>query len=463
MRQSIPHGGAGRAFRRGRSRAPWLLCAAATLVLAGCGTGTAPHPLAGETAHGAAKGPIDLSIYTYMPLASPAAATLFSGLIAGFERSHPNVHVTTDTPATASSLFASLQQDVTAGNVPDVAQVTWDALDYAVSQFGAQDLGAVVGGSALSTEWGGPYPYAPAVIRLGVVSGRTYVVPWTLSTPVLFYNASLFRQAGLDPAHPPTTWAQVESDALAIRSKTAANGFANGCLGQAASPFDWCAQAIVDSAGGGTVSANGKKVTFNAPGNVTAMQEMQNLAKSGAMADFTAPQELAEFGSGKLGMILNTSIYQATLLKGAAGHFDVRDTGLPSFGSRPATPTPSGSGLAILTKDHAKQQAAWELIKYLTSPSSITQITENIGYPPVRPSLATAPQYLGSWAKTSSLVDANIAQLGHIVPQRAYPGPNFAQIELDFVNATQGIAFGGESPKSALDRLQSQAASLVRQ
>jgi len=434
-----------------------LIVVAAMLSLAGCTGGGR------EAVSASPHRSVDLSIYTYMPLASPAADSLFAGFVADFERSHPNVHITTMKPATTASIFASLQQDISAGNVPDVAQVTWDELRYVVSQLGAQDLDTIVGADALRAEWGGPYPYSQAVTRLGVVNGKTYVVPWTVSTPILFYNANLFRQAGLDPTHPPTTWAQVKSDALTIKAKTGANGVATGCLGQAAVPFDWCAQAIVDSAGGGVVSADGRRVTFNTSANVAALQEMQDLARSGAMVDLTAPQEVAEFGSGKLGMLLTTAIYQATLLQEAAGHFDVLATGLPSFASRPATPTPSGSGLAILTRDRARQEAAWELIQYLTSPSSLTQITKRIGYVPLRPSLAKAPEYLGSWAKTSSLVDVNIAQLSHIVPQRSYPGSHFAQIELDFVNATEAIVFGGESARSALDQLQSVASSLGSQ
>jgi multiple sugar transport system substrate-binding protein len=47
------------------------------------------------------------------------------------------------------------------------------------------------------------------VTRLGVVNGDIYGIPWTLSTPVLFYNTDLFKAAGLNPQSPPTTWSQV--------------------------------------------------------------------------------------------------------------------------------------------------------------------------------------------------------------------------------------------------------------
>ena len=40
-------------------------------------------------------------------------------------------------------------------------------------------------------------------------NGRLYGLPWVQGSRVLYYNKALFRQAGLDPSQPPTTWAEL--------------------------------------------------------------------------------------------------------------------------------------------------------------------------------------------------------------------------------------------------------------
>jgi len=41
-------------------------------------------------------------------------------------------------------------------------------------------------------------------------NGKMLSLPWNASTGVLFYNKEAFRQAGLDPEHPPRTWPELE-------------------------------------------------------------------------------------------------------------------------------------------------------------------------------------------------------------------------------------------------------------
>ncbi|EAM8615962.1 extracellular solute-binding protein [Salmonella enterica] len=38
--------------------------------------------------------------------------------------------------------------------------------------------------------------------------GRTYYIPWSVSTQMMIYNKALFSEAGLDPEHPPETWSE---------------------------------------------------------------------------------------------------------------------------------------------------------------------------------------------------------------------------------------------------------------
>jgi multiple sugar transport system substrate-binding protein len=102
-------------------------------------------------------------------------------------------------------------------------------------------------------------------------------VPYVFSTPTLFYNADLFRNAGLDPDRPPTTWAEVKQYGLQIKQRTGKLGIDIGCLGT----FDWCFQALVLSNGGRVLSEDRSPLTFGEPASVEAVAMWQDLVKSG--------------------------------------------------------------------------------------------------------------------------------------------------------------------------------------
>jgi multiple sugar transport system substrate-binding protein len=407
---------------------------------------------------------VTLNLVTYLPLISSGANTTLNSLISGFEAAHPNIKVVPQTAsaATGAGVTATVQQDEAAGNTPDVIQTGMDMVNYlATGGLGGQDLNKIVGDQQLAAEWGGKYPYPRALQVLGQVNGDQYSIPWTLSTPVLFYNATLFQKAGLNPKDPPKTWAQVEQDAATIKKATGAAGISD-CAAGGGSAVDWCTQSMIRSDGGNVLSFNGKQLTWTEPQTVAAVQELGALGSSGAMVNISAAQSVQEFGSGQLAMVLNSSAEQSALLSAIQGHGTMLDAPVPGFGKMPAIPTNSGSGLSILSKSSLQQRAAWELIKYFTSPAAYTQITENIGYAPLRVSLANAPQYLESWAHDQNLVEANLQQLKVLAPWEDYPGPNFGQIEQLLENAVSAVAFQGQSAKSALAAAQQQADGLLK-
>lgn len=422
-------------------------------VRAGAASATAPVP---------ASTKVSLTFESYILSEGAGPSAALGQLISQFEARHPNIHVTAQPPSGGvTSAVASVQKEAAVGQTPDVAQETFDGLNFLVHGLDAVNLTKAVGRAGIDATLGGADPMIPAVRTLGNLDGSTYGIPWTLSTPMVFYNADLFDRAGLDPSTPPTTWAQVLTDAEKIKSATGADGLSNGCAGTQASGYDWCLQAILDSNGGGTANASGTKVTFDSSANVAALEEMQALSRAGVMPNLTETQSITEFAQGKLAMILNSSALMAVLLNSAADHFTVDAAKLPAFGAKASVPTNSGSALFIFSKDRTKQRAAWELVQYLTSPAAETVITKQIGYPPLRPALLTDAAYLGSWAHSATLLAPNMAQLQHIKPWLSYSGASYLQVETLLMNAVSNIIWQGANPKSALSQAQSQAKGLL--
>ena len=52
------------------------------------------------------------------------------------------------------------------------------------------------------------------------VSGRHYSMPFNSSTPLLYYNKSLFKKAGLDPEKPPVTFDEVVAVSRKLKAES---------------------------------------------------------------------------------------------------------------------------------------------------------------------------------------------------------------------------------------------------
>ena len=86
----------------------------------------------------------------------------------------------------------------------------------------------------------------PALHANAVVDGELYGVPFHNSTPLLYYNVDHFKEAGLDPAKPLRTWAE-----LADIAKKLTKGDRHGFLMPAGYDYlGWLMEALSLSNGG---------------------------------------------------------------------------------------------------------------------------------------------------------------------------------------------------------------------
>ena len=86
--------------------------------------------------------------------------------------------------------------------------------------------GAIVPVHQLMQEQGAafdPQAYLPAVVGYYTdTSGNMLSLPFNSSTPIVYYNKTMFEKAGLDPNTPPRTWAELEEFSTKIRYSGAA-------------------------------------------------------------------------------------------------------------------------------------------------------------------------------------------------------------------------------------------------
>ncbi len=398
--------------------------------------------------------PVTITFYNYNLASAGIGQEATKGLIADFMALNPLVTVEA-VPVPSNEMIARVQADTAARQPVDLAQMVFRDLDFIAGPLGAQALENIVPEAELAENFAGMNKNG---LQLGALDGKTYGLAYTFSTPVLFYNADLFRAAGLDPDQPPRTWDEVKAAALAINA-TGKQGF-NG-LFFATGSGTFLIQSVLMSNGGVVVSDDRKTLRYAEPETVEALAMLRDLRESGALPETDPNSATESMSAGNLGMYLTTSAQQRALVTAAKDKWELRAAPMPSFGEKPTRPTNSGSALFILAQDPVKQRAAWELMKYLTSAAGYTVITRDIGYLPLRAEVMEKPEYLGEWVKQNPMILPNLEQLSRLTPNRAFSGPKYRQVESAMMEAFEEVVYGTSDPAAVLADAQANGQALL--
>src|SRR6516225_6012708 len=216
-----------------------LLSAAAlaTAAAAGCSSSGSSPAAASSASPGSANFGVNAT-GTVDFWARTVSKTLAQKLASEFNATHPNLKVKL-TLTSINDDTTTLATSIRAGDPPDVVGLN----DIDMPTFTRN-------GSFLNlTKAIAKLPYAaslsPGHVGLGAYQSQEYGVPYWADLSVLWYNKQLFSRAGLDPNSPPTSYAQILSDAQAINKLgNGIHGFTfagdcQGCLGFTVQPGIW--------------------------------------------------------------------------------------------------------------------------------------------------------------------------------------------------------------------------------
>lgn len=377
-------------------------------------------------------------------------------LIDEFEAAHPSIHIEpVGTPA--AEIHTSVQAKAAAGEPPDVAQIGWSKFAFVLENLPYVPFEEVAPAGELDAHLAG---MAPAAVSMGELDGHLIGIPYTVSTPTMLINADLFREAGLDPAQPPATWAAAKEAAQAIVD-SGAQGIYVDAAGDAKS--DFLTQTLINSNGGSVMDAEGN-VTFDSPEAVEALAMLSDLTDSGAQPPVSESEAVALFEAGQLGMLVTSTALLAGLVSSTADQFELTTGGIPAFGTKPIGPTVSGAGVFVFSEDPAKRAAAWELVKFLTGDRGETIVTSKIGYLPMRPGLVDDPNALAPYFAEDPRLLPALQQLDHLVPYQVFPGPDGTRATQTLQDdAVAPIMLSGADPESTLAAVADEVRSLLGQ
>ena len=140
----------------------------------------------------------------------PQFTEYFNKTIAGFEAQNPGVKVRwVDVPW--SAMESKILGAVSAKTAPDVVNLNPDFASLLAGRNAWLDLDSRISEQVRST-------YLPNIWKSGVLDGKTFGIPWYLTTGVTIYNTDLFKKAGI--TKPPATYTELAQVAKQVKEKT---------------------------------------------------------------------------------------------------------------------------------------------------------------------------------------------------------------------------------------------------
>ncbi|MDP9836936.1 multiple sugar transport system substrate-binding protein [Neorhizobium huautlense] len=289
--------------------------------------------------------------------------------------------------------------------------------------------------------------FSDTILKLAQVNGKQVGLAFATSNPIMYYNADLVKAAGGNPDQPPKTWDEV----IALGAKIKALGNGVDSVDFRWQGDDWMFSALLFGAGGTMLSEDESKVAFNGPEGQKAFAVLDRLVKEAGMPVFTKAAGEQAFVAGKVGFAFQTTGALANTIKNVGGKFDLRTAEIPLLDPVNGKLPTGGNAVVILTKDEAKQDAAWKFAKFAAGPYGASVVVPGTGYVPNNELAAKSPEYLGDFYARNPLFQAGLKQMPRMIPWYAFPGSNGVRVTQTIVDNSSRVVDQSAKPEEALE------------
>jgi ABC-type glycerol-3-phosphate transport system substrate-binding protein len=379
------------------TRSAAAICAAVALAggaAAGCGSSNSGSPAS-------AAAPAKLTVWR-MGASVPSQVTWMNGIVAQFHKQYPQYKKTKVVvdwiPWTNRT--TDWTNAITSGKGgPDITELGNTDTPGVASQ------GMLANITTDVKAWSNGSDIIAGNLANDTISGSNYAVPWFGGVRGIWYRTDEFAKAGI--TSPPTTWAQLVSDAQLLMTKYP------GTYGLGA-PSDYT-NAIVSfiwGAGGQVaVQSGGKWVAeLNSPQSEAGIKFYADLlltdhvspSKYIGETELGAPGATSggtdeDFAKGTLDMYIDGPWAESSLTAVSTQYEkDWASFPIPSQnGPNPAPAFAGGSDLGVWAKSPNKT-AAWDLISVMDSPANATTFADLQGFFPEFTSSLSGGKYSGS-------------------------------------------------------------------
>ena len=409
----------------------------------------------GASAHAATE----LDLFFPVPVQGKLAVEM-QRLIDQFDQSHPDIHVTAVYTGSYDDTNLKTRAAIQAGHPPGAVIMSANFVrEYVINDAATSFDDLIAADGQTQVQFMGQF--WPALKLNATQDGHVYGVPFQNSTPLLYYSVDAFRDAGLDPDHPPVTWQDwVDAMRKLVRRDGSQTQRWGMMMPGTYDYLGWLTSALAMSNGGQYYNPDyGGEVYYTAPSTVGAVRFIDAMvhewhvmpegvtdANAVTSAFFQGRTAMMVLSTGSLGFVRDNmkTPYRVAFLPRSL-----------------VNAAPIGGASLIIPKGNSAERraAAWTLIKWLTSPEIAGGWSRFTGYFAPRIAAYDTPamkEYLAAHP------DAKVA-----LDQLAYARGWFATYDTVGVrkameDAVQAVLSGRAKPEAAMADAQRQADALMR-
>jgi sn-glycerol 3-phosphate transport system substrate-binding protein len=314
-----------------------------------------------------------------------------------------------------------------------------------------------------------PDAYLPAVLGYYVdAHGNLLSFPFNASTPILYYNKAMFREAGLDPNVAPRTWPELGAAAKKLRDRGVACGFTTSWPSwinvENLSAFHNLPLATKSNGFGGLDAA----LDFN---NSVVVRHVAQLAEwqTTKIFDYSGRAQSAEprFQNGECGIFIGSSATRADIK--ANSKFDVGYGMMPYWADVAGAPqnTIIGGATLWVLRDRPGEEykGVAKFFSFLSKPEVQAAWHQNTGYLPITRAAFELTRKQGFYDRNPG-ADISIEQITLKPPTENSKGLRLGSFVLirDVIDDELEQAFAGKkSAQAAMDSAVERGNRLLRQ
>jgi multiple sugar transport system substrate-binding protein len=376
---------------------------------------------------------ISFEVAEYSTLTVP----FWQNVVKNFEAANPTIHIDLTSMGWSQAQNSTVQQ-IAANDLPDLVNTATIWLPQWVNSGALQPISSSMLAPSTKAD------ILPALYNVAsLYKGKIWGLPIAAGTRALFYNKTLFKQAGLNPNDPPTTWAQMYSDALAIKQKTSAYGYAYEVSDQQA--FRYFGYLLIND--GGSLLTSSGKAAFASPAGVNALSFLVKADKAGLTPDPIANNLVnmeTLFKAGKIGMMIDDAYFFAEIPKGSIDYSVAQiPVGVPGV-----TPVNWGVTDVLVVSKNADAAALKPFLDYIYQTKIQGKFDENEGFTPLETSEVSLPAFNNPFDK----LFVKMTEVSRFDPF----SPDFSQLQVLLKTAEQEALLGKATPAAALATAASQ-------
>lgn len=296
-------------------------------------------------------------------------------LVERFEAANPGIDIEPVNVGNYGDAVVRLQAAAVSGDVPALAQIEITRYGLFAEAGALEDIGARIDADPAVVKDLRPYAREASLYK-----GRSYVLPFNVSNPLMYYNKDLFRAAGLDPEKAPADWDAMLAAAKVLTKREGDTVSQWGIN----TPPQWVRWAMANQAGGGWMDGADNRNLMGLPETAAAYQFAADLVTVHKVASLDAAIDekiaVQTFVSGRAAIHFDSTGSLGSLLKDAK--FDMGVAPLPC---RKLCAAPIGGAvLGIMAKASPEQkEAAWKFLRFVMTPESNAEMFTVTGYLPI--------------------------------------------------------------------------------